>query len=49
MPNVIGIKDSRDDLTQAVEYLIMPERNAILFSGQDTVALSMLVHSGHGT
>lgn len=49
LPNVIGIKDSSGDLTQAVEYLLAPSRDAVLFSGRDTVALSILVHGGHGT
>ena len=43
------MKDSSGDLTQAVEYLLTPKREALLFSGRDTVALSMLVHGAHGT
>ena len=49
LPNVIGMKDSSGDLTQAVEYLLTPKREALLFSGRDTVALSMLLHGAQGT
>ena len=48
-PNICGIKDSNGDLTQAVEYLLLTDRKSLLFSGRDTVFLSMLVHGGTGT
>lgn len=48
-PNVLGIKDSSGDVTQSVEYLLAAPRPALLFSGRDTIALSLLVHGGHGT
>ena len=48
-PNVVGIKDSSGDLTQAVEYLLGAPREALLFSGRDTVALAMMMHGGQGT
>ena len=48
-PNIVGMKDSSGDLTQAVEYLLTPKRESLLFSGRDTVALALLMHGGHGT
>ncbi len=47
--NIVGIKDSSGDVTQAVEYLLLTNRRALLFSGRDTVALSLFMHGGHGT
>lgn len=47
--NIIGIKDSSGDITQSVEYLLLSDRRALLFSGRDTVALALLMHGGHGT
>ncbi|WP_306031133.1 4-hydroxy-tetrahydrodipicolinate synthase [Stappia sp. MMSF_3263] len=47
-PNVVGIKDSAGDMTQSVEYLVTTDRRALLFSGRDTLTLSMLVNGGHG-
>jgi 4-hydroxy-tetrahydrodipicolinate synthase len=47
--NVVGIKDSSGDITQAVEYLLLSGRRGLLFSGRDTVALALLMHGGHGT
>lgn len=47
--NIVGIKDSSGDVTQSVEYLLVPHRPALLFSGRDTVALSLFMHGGHGT
>lgn len=47
--NIVGIKDSSGDITQSVEYLLLTHRKGLLFSGRDTVALSLLVHGGHGT
>jgi 4-hydroxy-tetrahydrodipicolinate synthase len=47
--NIVGIKDSSGDITQAVEYLLLSARRALLFSGRDTVALALLMHGGHGT
>jgi len=47
--NVVGIKDSSGDLTQAIEYLLNARRPALLFSGRDTIALALMVHGGHGT
>jgi 4-hydroxy-tetrahydrodipicolinate synthase len=49
LPNVVGIKDSSGDLTQSIEYVLNAPREALLFSGRDTIALAMLVHGGHGT
>ena len=48
-PNVLGIKDSSGDVTQSIEYLLNAPRPALLFSGRDTIALSLFVHGGHGT
>ncbi len=47
--NVVGIKDSSGDLTQAVEYLLGAPRPALLFSGRDTVSLAMMMHGAQGT
>jgi 4-hydroxy-tetrahydrodipicolinate synthase len=47
--NIVGIKDSSGDITQAVEYLLLSGRKGLLFSGRDTVALALLMHGGHGT
>ncbi len=47
--NICGIKDSNGDITQAVEYLLLSDRKSLLFSGRDTVFLSMLTHGGTGT
>jgi 4-hydroxy-tetrahydrodipicolinate synthase len=46
--NIIGMKDSSGDLTQAIEYLLLSDRKALLFSGRDTLTLSMLVNGAHG-
>ncbi|MEV0583458.1 dihydrodipicolinate synthase family protein [Nonomuraea sp. NPDC050310] len=43
--NVVGIKDSSGDLTQAVEYL---RGGALVFSGRDTITLALLLHGGAG-
>ena len=47
--NVVGIKDSGGDLTQSIEYLLTAPRPALLFSGRDTIALSMMFHGAQGT
>jgi 4-hydroxy-tetrahydrodipicolinate synthase len=47
--NIVGIKDSSGDVTQSVEYLILTGGRSLLFSGRDTVALSLFVHGAHGT
>jgi 4-hydroxy-tetrahydrodipicolinate synthase len=47
--NIVGIKDSSGDVTQSVEYLVLTDGRSLLFSGRDTVALSLFVHGGHGT
>lgn len=47
--NIVGVKDSSGDLTQAVEYQLLAPRPALLFSGRDTIALSMMLHGGQGT
>ena len=47
--NIVGMKDSSGDLTQSIEYLLQAPRPALLFSGRDTVALSMMFHGGQGT
>lgn len=48
-PNVVGIKDSSGDLTQAVEYLLGAPRRTLLFSGRDTVAFALMLHGASGT
>jgi 4-hydroxy-tetrahydrodipicolinate synthase len=48
-PNIVGIKDSSGDVTQAVEYLLQAPRPALLFSGRDTVALALMLHGAQGT
>ncbi len=47
--NIVGIKDSSGDVTQAIEYKLSTQGKALLFSGRDTIALSMLLHGGDGT
>ena len=47
--NVVGMKDSSGDLTQAIEYLLGAPRPALLFSGRDTISLAMMMHGGQGT
>lgn len=46
--NVVGIKDSSGDMTQSIEYLVSTNRRALLFSGRDTLTLSMVVAGGQG-
>lgn len=48
VPNVIGMKDSSGDVTQAIEYLTVTDRRAIVFSGRDTIFQSLMMHGGHG-
>ncbi|MES2250387.1 MAG: 4-hydroxy-tetrahydrodipicolinate synthase [Pseudomonadota bacterium] len=47
--NIVGMKDSGGDLTQSIEYLLTSPRPALLFSGRDTIALSMMFHGAQGT
>lgn len=47
--NIVGVKDSGGDLTQSIEYLLSAPRPALLFSGRDTIALSMMFHGAQGT
>jgi len=47
--NIVGMKDSSGDLTQAIEYLLGAPRPALLFSGRDTIALAMMLHGAQGT
>lgn len=47
--NIVGMKDSGGDLTQSIEYLLTASRPALLFSGRDTIALSMMFHGAQGT
>ena len=46
--NIIGIKDSSGDMTQAAEYLRATERKALLFSGRDTLLTSMVLEGAVG-
>lgn len=48
VPNVIGMKDSSGDVTQAIEYLTVTDRRAIVFSGRETIFQSLMMHGGHG-
>lgn len=47
--NIVGVKDSSGDLTQAIEYQLDAPRPALLFSGRDTIALAMMMHGAQGT
>lgn len=47
--NIVGMKDSGGDLTQSIEYLLTAPLPALLFSGRDTIALSMMFHGAQGT
>lgn len=46
--NIVGIKDSGGDLTQSIEYQLRAPRQALLFSGRDTLTLSMMMHGAQG-
>lgn len=45
-PNVIGVKDSSGDVTQSIEYVL--KTGGLLYSGRDTIALSLLQHGASG-
>jgi len=47
-PNILGVKDSSGDVTQAIEYLLQTDNKGLLFSGRDTISLSLMLHGGHG-
>lgn len=47
--NIVGIKDSSGDVTQAIEYKLLTDGKALLFSGRDTIALSLFTHGADGT
>ena len=47
--NIVGVKDSGGDLTQSIEYPLLAPRPSLLFSGRDTIALSMMLHGAQGT
>jgi 4-hydroxy-tetrahydrodipicolinate synthase len=47
--NIVGVKDSSGDVTQSVEYKLITERRALLFSGRDTIALALFLHGADGT
>ncbi len=47
--NIVGIKDSSGDVTQAIEYKLLTDGRALLFSGRDTITLALLVHGADGT
>ncbi len=46
--NIVGVKDSTGDLTQSIEFQLVAPRPALLFSGRDTIALSMMLHGAQG-
>ena len=46
--NIVGVKDSAGDLTQSIEFQLLAPRPALLFSGRDTIALSMMMHGAQG-
>jgi 4-hydroxy-tetrahydrodipicolinate synthase len=47
--NIVGIKDSSGDVTQSIEYKLISDRRSLLFSGRDTIALSLFMHGAEGT
>ncbi len=47
--NIVGVKDSAGDLTQSIEYQLLAPRKSLLFSGRDTLAVSMMLHGAQGT
>lgn len=47
--NIVGVKDSGGDLTQSIEYQLLSPRPSLLFSGRDTLAVSMMLHGAQGT
>ncbi|MCD6076172.1 MAG: dapA [Ramlibacter sp.] len=48
-PNIVGMKDSSGDITQTVEYKLLTNRRALVFSGRDTVFQSLMMHGCDGT
>lgn len=48
-PNIVGVKDSSGDITQTIEYMVVTDRRALVFSGRDTIFQSLMMHGGHGT
>jgi 4-hydroxy-tetrahydrodipicolinate synthase len=47
--NIVGVKDSSGDSTQSVEYKLVTQRKALLFSGRHTVALALFMRGADGT
>jgi len=46
--NIIGIKDSSGNMTQAVEYIRRTHNNFSILSGRDTLIYGFLAHGGKG-
>lgn len=46
--NIIGIKDSSGDMTQVIEFLRLTHREALVYSGRDTLILDIILHGGAG-
>ena len=48
VPNIVGIKEASGDLAQAMEILRVTPENFLIISGDDMIALPMVLMGGHG-
>jgi 4-hydroxy-tetrahydrodipicolinate synthase len=48
LPNIIGVKDSTNDLTRPVKTRLTIEREFSMLSGEDGTAVAFLAQGGHG-
>jgi 4-hydroxy-tetrahydrodipicolinate synthase len=48
LPNIIGVKDSTNDLTRPVKTRLAIEREFSMLSGEDGTAVAFLAQGGHG-
>ena len=46
--NIVGIKDSSGDMTQIIEYLRLTDRQALVYSGRDTLIVDIILQGGAG-
>jgi 4-hydroxy-tetrahydrodipicolinate synthase len=48
LPNIVGVKDSTNDLTRPVKTRLAIEREFSMLSGEDGTAVAFLAQGGHG-
>ena len=48
LPNIIGVKDSTNDLTRPVKTRLTIDREFSMLSGEDGTAVAFLAQGGHG-